>query len=204
MPARHSTLHRRLAAFTIECLLRPGLALYRGQLDHLEDDVLKISEVEPRHYREAMAHFAGAVQVVTTDGASGRRGITVIAACSVSDNPPMVLVCINHGNPANEAFVANGVFALNTLGEQSRALAHGFSGLTGLDQDERFALGQWDTIATGAPTLTDALAVFDCEVIEAKAMATHHVIFGRVRGLRIGSGMRPLIYYNRGYGIDHA
>jgi len=165
--------------------------------------VLKKSEVEPRHYRDAMAQFAGAVQVVTTDGPAGRRGLTVIAACSVSDNPPTVLVCINRGNAANEMFAANGIFALNTLGEHSQALAHGFSGLTGLDQDARFALGQWDTIATGAPTLTDALAVFDCEVVEAKQMATHHVIFGRVRGVRVGSGMRPLVYYNRGYGIDH-
>ncbi|MET0598611.1 MAG: flavin reductase, partial [Mesorhizobium sp.] len=56
--------------------------------------MLKKQEVEPLHYRDAMARFAGAVHVLTTDGPAGKRGTTVIAACSVSDNPPTVLVCI--------------------------------------------------------------------------------------------------------------
>jgi hypothetical protein len=37
-------------------------------------------EVGPQSYRNAMARFAGAVHVITTDGAAGRRGTTVIAA----------------------------------------------------------------------------------------------------------------------------
>src|SRR5690606_11406937 len=44
--------------------------------------VLKKFEIEPKDYRDAMALFAGAVHVVTTDGKAGRRGVTVIAACS--------------------------------------------------------------------------------------------------------------------------
>ena len=48
--------------------------------------MLKKNESGRRHYRDAMAHFAGAVHVVTTDGPAGKRGTTVIAACSVSDN----------------------------------------------------------------------------------------------------------------------
>ena len=30
--------------------------------------------VEPKTYRDAMSHYAGAVQVVTTAGSAGRRG----------------------------------------------------------------------------------------------------------------------------------
>ena len=56
--------------------------------------MLKKTDVEPQAYRDAMARFAGAVHVVTTDGPAGLRGATVIAACSVSDAPPMVLVCV--------------------------------------------------------------------------------------------------------------
>jgi cob(II)yrinic acid a,c-diamide reductase len=110
----------------------------------------------------------------------------VIAACSVSDTPPMVLVCLNRENEKNEAFTANRRFALNTLAADQQPLAVGFSGLTGLPVEERFALGEWDRIATGAPTLKGALAVFDCELFEAKDMATHRVLFGKVTGLRIG------------------
>jgi cob(II)yrinic acid a,c-diamide reductase len=161
--------------------------------------VLKKSEVEPRHYRDAMSRFAGAVHVVTTDGKAGRRGTTVIAACSVSDNPPTVLVCLNRGNEANDLYVNNGVFALNTLAASQQDLANAFSGLTGLSQDERFALAEWDTIATGAPALAEAAAVFDCELVETKDFATHRVHFGRVKGVRIGDSLEPLLYYNREY-----
>ena len=99
---------------------------------------------------------------------AGKRGATVIAACSVSDAPPTVLVCLNRENPKNEAFVENGNFALNTLGSDQQPLAVGFSGITGLPVEERFALAEWDTISTGAPTLVGALAVFDCEMIDTK------------------------------------
>jgi cob(II)yrinic acid a,c-diamide reductase len=161
--------------------------------------VLKKNDVEPQAYRDAMALFTGAVHVVTTDGPAGLRGATVIAACSVSDKPPMVLVCVNRENPKNEAFIKNCRFALNTLSVKHEPLAVAFSGVTGLSVEERFAMGNWTTIATGAPTLVDAQAVFDCELFDSKDLATHRVLFGRVTGLRIADSVKPLLYYNRSY-----
>lgn len=155
--------------------------------------------IEPQDYREAMSRFAGAVHVVTTGGKAGPRGLTVIAACSVSDQPPTVLVCINRQNPANDLFVENGVFALNTLSADQQAVSVAFSGVTGLSTEERFSHGEWDTISTGAPTLHGALAVFDCELVEAKDMATHRILFGKVTGLRVGDRLAPLLYHDRTY-----
>ncbi|TIP46401.1 MAG: flavin reductase, partial [Mesorhizobium sp.] len=81
------------------------------------------------------------------------------------------------------------------------AVSVGFSGVTGLPAEERFALAEWDVISTGAPALKGALAVFDCEIIDSKDLATHRVLFGKVTGLRIGDNLRPLIYHNRGYHV---
>lgn len=161
--------------------------------------MLKKNSVVPQDYRDAMARFAGAVHVVTTDGPAGRRGTTVIAACSVSDDPPTVLVCLSRTVPRNDVFMENGVFALNTLGAGHKPLADAFSGLTGLAQDERFALGRWTRLATGAPVLEGALAVFDCSIVEAKDVATHRVLFGKVTGLRMADSLPPLLYHQRGY-----
>lgn len=161
--------------------------------------MLQKHQIEPQDYRDAMSQFAGAVHVVTTDGPFGRRGATVIAACSVSDNPPTILVCLNRENAANDAFLNNGVFALNTLSDSHRALATGFSGITGLTQDERFALGTWETLSSGAPVLSDAMVVFDCEIVDSKDLATHRVLFGKVTGLRQGDNLTPLLYHDRGY-----
>jgi cob(II)yrinic acid a,c-diamide reductase len=161
--------------------------------------VLKKHEIEPLHYRDAMARFAGAVHVLTTDGPAGRRGTTVIASCSVSDNPPTVLVCVNRENRSNDLYVENGCFALNTLPAEFEPVAAAFSGFTGLTQPERFATAEWDIIATGAPTMKGALAVFDCEIVDTKDLATHRVLFGKVTGLRVGDRLNPLIYFDRAY-----
>lgn len=155
--------------------------------------------VEPRLYREAMSRFAGAVHVVTTDGPFGKRGTTAIVACSVSDDPPTVLVCLNRTKPDNDLFANNGVFALNTLSAAQQPIADAFSGLTRLPQEERFKLGEWETISTGAPVLLGTEASFDCHVVETKDFATHRILFGKVTGIRIGDSLEPLIYHHREY-----
>ncbi|PWL18220.1 4-hydroxyphenylacetate 3-monooxygenase [Falsochrobactrum shanghaiense] len=146
-----------------------------------------------------MSHYAGAVQVVTTGGSAGRRGLTLTASCSVSDNPPTVLICLQKVHEENRIFMKNGVFAVNTLAAPHEQLADAFSGRIGLTQDERFELAQWDILATGAPTLKGALAVFDCRVTSVQDHSTHHVLFGEVVALRSGDAEEALIYLNRRY-----
>ena len=150
--------------------------------------LLQTKIIHPQDYRDAMAHLAGAVNIVTTHGAAGRRGVTVSAACSVSDDPATVLVCL-----------MNGVFSLNTLSAQHQHIAEAFSGKSGLDMDGRFALGTWETLSTGSPVLSDAIATFDCRLIDAKDVSTHRVLFGEVTGLKAAFNLSPLIYHNRGY-----
>jgi cob(II)yrinic acid a,c-diamide reductase len=162
-------------------------------------DLLKLNNIDATIYRDAMSRFAGAVHVVTTDGAAGRRGVTVSAACSVSDNPPTLLVCLNLGNAHNMAFDKNGVFVLNTLGAVHQSLAVAFSGKDHLTQDERFAFASWEANDTGAPVLVGALASFECRIIDAKDVATHRVLFGEVTAIRTCDDVSPLVYHHRGY-----
>lgn len=158
-----------------------------------------IAAITPEEYRDAMSRYGGHVQIVTAEVDGERRGMTATAACSVSDSPPTVLVCINHSNPKNELFFQSDAFALNTLTSRHRPLADAFSGLEMLDEGERFARGEWDTLATGAPTLIGARAVFDCRVLELKPMSTHTIVFGQVVGLRLGAHDPALLYLDRRY-----
>lgn len=161
--------------------------------------ISNLAPVEPKVYRDAMSHYAGAVQLVTTAGPAGRRGLTLTAACSVSDNPATVLVCLQKSHEDNRLFLENGVFAVNTLAGSQEQLADAFSGRIGLTQDERFELGQWETLASGAPVLKGALAVFDCRVVNVLEHSTHHVLFGEVLGLATNADDEALIYLNRRY-----
>lgn len=161
--------------------------------------LLQTHIVHPNDYRDAMSRMTGAVNVLTTDGPFGRRGVTVSAACSVSDNPGTILVCLNKANAHNLVFEKNGVFVLNTLASIHQPLAIAFAGKEHLSQDERFAFGQWETLHSGAPVLVDALASFDCRLIDSKDVATHRVLFGEVTALNVAANLPPLVYHNRGY-----
>ncbi|AKO28333.1 hypothetical protein C086_01219 [Brucella abortus F6/05-3] len=161
--------------------------------------ISSVSTVESKAYRDAMSHYAGAVQIVTTAGAAGRRGLTLTAACSVSDNPPTILICLQKIHEENRIFIENGVFAINTLAGPHQQLADAFSGRIGLTQDERFELAAWEILATGAPVLKGALAAFDCRVVNVQDHSTHHVLFGEVVGLSSHAEEEALIYLNRRY-----
>lgn len=165
----------------------------------VKNDISGSVTVEPSRYRDAMSHYAGAVQVVTTDGPAGRRGLTLTAACSVSDNPATVLVCLQKIHEANQMFMENGVFAINTLAARHQPLSDAFSGRFTLTQEERFALAEWDVLTTGAPVLRDALAVFDCRITSVQDNSTHYVVFGEVVGLSSNQDAQALVYLNRRY-----
>jgi flavin reductase (DIM6/NTAB) family NADH-FMN oxidoreductase RutF len=96
--------------------------------------VLKRQIIDSRDYRDAMARYAGHVQIATTAHEGVRRGVTVTAACSVSDNPGTLLVCLNHSNPHNEIFAESGVFALNSLMSGHEDLGDGILGPRGSER----------------------------------------------------------------------
>ncbi|MCZ4092769.1 flavin reductase [Sinorhizobium psoraleae] len=164
-----------------------------------ERDVLEKTRLDPISYRNAMSRMSAHVQLITAADGGARRGVTITASCSVSDEPPTILACLNAANPRNDIFARSGAFALNLLGAPHRTLAHAFSGRDQLDMERRFALGQWMQLTTGAPILADAVAAFDCRLIEAKIMATHLILFGEVVDMRLGEKHAPLIYVDRGY-----
>ena len=68
-----------------------------------------MQDVPPRDYRDAMACLGAAVNIVTTDGAAGRAGLTASAICSVTDDPPTLLVCANRGSSAYGSVMGNKV-----------------------------------------------------------------------------------------------
>jgi flavin reductase len=150
-------------------------------------------------FREAMCRLGAAVHVVTTAGPAGKTGFTATAVCSVSDAPPMLLVCLNRKSVGGPILRENKVFCVNTLGADGAAIADIFAGRTGAMLAERFGTGQWLTLKTGAPALTAAVVAFDCRVVEIKAVASHNVIFGAVEDIRLGPADAVLVYHDRAY-----
>lgn len=158
---------------------------------------IKTAETRSLDYRKAMSQLAGAVNIVTTDGAAGRAGFAATAVCSVSDNPPTLLVCINRNSSAHRFLFENGVICVNTLAGDQETLSQLFGGKTPIE--ERFAAAEWSALETGAPVLKGALASFDCRVRTIHDGSTHDIIICDVVDTVIGKGEEALIYFKRGY-----
>ena len=156
--------------------------------------------VNQDRFREAMARLGAAVNVVTTDGAAGRGGCTASAVCSVTDDPPTLLVCLNRGGEMRELVKANAVLCVNTLAASQTALSPLFAGETGRRVRERFTTGLWHVLETGAPVLEGAVVSFDCLVSQVTEVGTHSVFFCSVAAIRLGSmDDEALIYFRRRY-----
>jgi flavin reductase len=150
-------------------------------------------------FREGMSRVAGAVHVVTTDGPAGRAGFTATAVTPVTDSPASLLVCINAGARSAQALTANRMFCVNTLCIDDIEVAETFAGRSPLPRQDRFTIGGWDRFTTGAPFLTTSLVSFDCRLMDARLVSTHHVIIGEIVAIRLGETRPPLIYQARAY-----
>ena len=152
-------------------------------------------DIDKQSFKKAMRQCAGAVALVTVGTEPGRRtGLTVTSACSLSDDPPSLLVCVNRNASAHAPIRDERFFAVNFLGEEHTLLALTFSGQNGIIGNDRFAFGRWIVGATGAPLLEHAVAAFDCVLAQEFETKTHSVFVGEVRDIRISVETSPLIY----------
>jgi flavin reductase len=148
-------------------------------------------------FREAMSKLGAAVNIVTTDGPAGRAGFAATAVCSVSDNPPMMLVCVNKASSAYNAVKTNRAVCINVLAAEHEALSRLFGGKTPVD--ERFAGGSWSVLTTGAPALEGALASIDCEIETITDGKTHDILICEVKSIRQRPEGQGLMYFKRRY-----
>ncbi len=153
-------------------------------------------------FRQGMRQFASSVSIVTTRFCDKPYGLTATAVCSLSTDPPALIVCVNKSASAHDAICRSHGFCVNVLDEDQRDLAKAFAGAVA--PENRFLCGLWLEVATGAPVLADALASFDCKVLSRSEANTHSVFVGLVVAARQGEGRRSLLYGGGNYGRFNA
>lgn len=149
-------------------------------------------------YRNAMARLGGAVSIISTDGPGGRHGFTASAVCSVTDTPPMLLVCMNSQSRQRSSFEENGVLCVNVLRGDQQSLSRVFADRN-LDMEQRFLATRWTTGASGAPRMDEALVCFDCRISEIHSVGSHSIFYCEVLGIDSAQHPEGLIYFDRAY-----
>jgi flavin reductase len=154
--------------------------------------------VDSKAYRSGMARLPGGVNIITSTGADGWCGFTASAVCSVTDDPPTLMVCMNRGSQSYDAINSTGVLCVNTVSPAHEELSMRFAGANGVkDMKQRFAGAEWKTLVTGAPVLADATVAFDCRVMSQVEIGTHDVLFCEVVAVRETGKCEALVYFGR-------
>lgn len=149
--------------------------------------------VSESRYRHVLGHLAGGVALVTSRGPAGEPcGLTATSVCSVSVEPPLVLVSIDHDANTHRGVEASGAYAVNLLGQQHEELAVRFA----REDSGKFRDLETGERVTGSPVLEDALGHLDCRVVGEVPAGDHTLFIGRVEaaGVRDPDGP-PLLYH---------
>jgi len=156
--------------------------------------------VDGAAFRDVMASLPTAVSVVTAlDPEGSPRGLTCSAVCSVSADPPQVLVCINQRNGSLAAIRHSGAFVVNVLGSTSAGLSDQFASSAA----EKFNDVHWRPApSSGLPVLDgSAHAFIDCELAADITAGSHAILVGAVQACGTDmDSLHPLVYWRRAYG----
>lgn len=156
--------------------------------------------VSAQDHRYGMRHFAVGVTIISAKAGEQRAGLTATAVCSVTADPPRLVVFVNKNVVANEVILNSGALCVNVLAGEQEDVAKAFAGMIeGVHGDERFGYGEWIEQVTGAPSLTGSLANFDCRVVKVFDESTHHAFLCEVLATRERTDGEALIYLNGGF-----
>jgi flavin reductase len=149
--------------------------------------------VDPQLFKSGMRRLASGVSLVTTVLNGRRHGLVATSVCSVSAEPPSLLVCVNRSSNSHDPIQDAGMFCINLLGAEDHAIARRFS--SSEHGEARFAGREWASLSTGAPALADALASFDCRTLSTVAADTHTIFIAHVVATKLGQlGKGALVY----------
>ena len=133
--------------------------------------------------------------VVTTRGDDeSDQGMTVSAFCSVSLDPPLVLICIEKTASAYGALTSATSFVVNILSVDQEQIARRFS----IVDIDRFEGVGYTRSQNGVAILDDVVGVLECSRHAMHDAGDHTIIVGSVDSAGVHNGA-PLLYYRGGY-----
>ena len=151
--------------------------------------------IAPAALRAVLGRFATGVTIVTCrDGAGMPVGLTANSFNALSLEPPLVLWSLRQSSPSLPAFRQARYFAINILAESQVDLSRRFASPV----PDKFAEGLWSDGADGAPVLTGAAAVLECEREVEHEAGDHLLCIGRVRRLA-DLATAPLVFHGGNY-----
>jgi flavin reductase (DIM6/NTAB) family NADH-FMN oxidoreductase RutF len=154
--------------------------------------------LDPEKLRRAMRAWTTGVTIVTSIYADQQYGMTVNSFTSISLEPPLISVALRQLTHTHDLVVKSGMFAVTILTAEQKELSDRFAGKMPSIID-RFEGIQTETVSLDIPVFRDAMAYFDCRVVNSVAVGENTLFIAEVLDARGEGEGNPLVYHNREY-----
>ena len=144
-------------------------------------------------YRKAWSKFATGVSVILSKDQEGVvHGMAANGITSVSLDPMLVLVCVDHSRNTYKRIKETGRFSINILNQSQAKVAEYYA----RRPEKRIGNPPCDLVfgENGSPKIADSLAFKDCSVNEEIIQGDHTIYIGKVADITIADG-KPLLFY---------
>lgn len=146
-----------------------------------------------------MGCFATGVTIITVDLEGEVHGMTANAFASVSLDPPLVLVCVDHKTRTHAHLHAKKRFGINVLGEDQRAISEYYARVERSHESAEAEAGaRFERTTHGTPVLQGALAYLECRLHSAEAAGDHTIFIAEVEDVVVCGG-DPLLFFRGKY-----
>jgi flavin reductase (DIM6/NTAB) family NADH-FMN oxidoreductase RutF len=150
-------------------------------------------------FRQAMGAFATGVTILTVDLDGEVHGMTANAIASVSLDPLLLLVCVDHAATTHAHLHARKRFGVNILRKDQRAISEYYARpVRDHDHSQEEAGASFDRTAHGTPILNGALAYLECKLQSAQDAGDHTIFIAEVEDVVIREG-EPLLFFRGKY-----
>ena len=152
----------------------------------------------PSEFRKAMGSFATGVTVITVDQDGEVHGMTANAFTSVSLDPMLVLVCVDHRARTHAHLHARKRFGVNVLASDQQAISEYYARSIETHQHAEEAGARFDRTVHGTPMLQGALAYLECRLHSAEKAGDHTIFIAQVEDVVVREG-EPLLFFRSQY-----
>lgn len=150
-------------------------------------------------FRRAMGCFATGVTIITVDLDGEVHGMTANAFASVSLDPMLVLVCVDHSTRTHAHMHAKRRFGINVLCEDQRAISEYYARPQRThERAEAEAGARFDRTSHGTPMLHGSLAYLECRLHSAEDAGDHTIFIAEVEDAVVRDG-EPLLFFRGKY-----
>jgi flavin reductase (DIM6/NTAB) family NADH-FMN oxidoreductase RutF len=155
--------------------------------------------LSPFEFRKALGHFTTGVTVVTVEREPGKiHGMTANSFTSVSLDPMLILVCVDHRANMLPLLEKKKHFGISVLKQNQEAISEYFAKREhSFEAEQRLGI-HFRQMSSGAPVIDGTLLQMSCKVIAAHLAGDHTIFIGEVEDAELHEG-EPLLYFRGEY-----